>query len=211
MAATPRLALPYPVASDTADVPRDIKALSDKLDRLLVPVVNALPASPSDGDEVYYNVPAGAGCRWHLKYETSSAKWWYLGGYNSVANDSVTETRGPGGAIHPTFIQLAAGSNVTIPLPGVYDITVQAWFQATATPNNTVRIRPFLNDMGTGLSSIDSGQTLTTLAEWHQWYQTMRCAPTAAGTAVLGYSQSLNGTLRFERKQLSLVPVYVTP
>jgi hypothetical protein len=164
MAATPRLALPYPVASDTVDVPRDIKALSDKLDRLLVPVVNTLPASPSDGDEVYYNVPAIPGARWHLKYEASSAKWWYLGGYTYAAADAGTETRGPGGAIHPTFIALSPARTIAVPLPGVYDITVQAMFWNVATPNNTVRIRPFLNDMGTGLSSMDTAQTLTTLS-----------------------------------------------
>jgi len=32
MPATTRLALPYPTASDTADVPRDVQALADKLD-----------------------------------------------------------------------------------------------------------------------------------------------------------------------------------
>jgi len=35
MPLTPNLALPYPVGSDTADVPRDIKALADKLDPLV--------------------------------------------------------------------------------------------------------------------------------------------------------------------------------
>ena len=29
---TPRLILPYPVPDDTVDVPRDVKALADKLD-----------------------------------------------------------------------------------------------------------------------------------------------------------------------------------
>lgn len=34
MPTTPRLALPYPISSDTADVPRDIQALADRLEAL---------------------------------------------------------------------------------------------------------------------------------------------------------------------------------
>lgn len=36
MPTTPTLALPYPVSADTADVPRDIKALADALDALAI-------------------------------------------------------------------------------------------------------------------------------------------------------------------------------
>jgi hypothetical protein len=49
---TATLALPYPVAADSADVPRDIKALADKLEAsVLVPgikLVTVLPGSPED-------------------------------------------------------------------------------------------------------------------------------------------------------------------
>jgi hypothetical protein len=208
---TPRLTLPYPVPGDTVDVPRDVLALATRLDALLVPVVNTLPASPSDGDEVYYNVPGIPGARWHLKWEATSAKWWCLGGYTYAVADASTETRGPGGATHPTFIALGTGSQIAVPLPGLYDITVQAMFWNVTPANNTVRIRPFLNDMGTGLSSMDTAQTLTNLSEWHQWFQVTRATVPAAGNVVLGYSQSLNGQLRFERKQISIAPIYVTP
>lgn len=34
---TPTLALPYPVAADTADVPRDVKALADRLELVVPP------------------------------------------------------------------------------------------------------------------------------------------------------------------------------
>jgi hypothetical protein len=37
-ATTPKLALPYPVPADTADIPRDIKALAEKLDPLVATV-----------------------------------------------------------------------------------------------------------------------------------------------------------------------------
>jgi microcystin-dependent protein len=37
MKTTPNLALPYPESTDTADVPRDVKALADKLDALSGP------------------------------------------------------------------------------------------------------------------------------------------------------------------------------
>src|SRR4029077_86633 len=52
MPATPNLGLPYPSATDTADIPRDIKALADKLDAGAIFIVGevrliAVPAPPS--------------------------------------------------------------------------------------------------------------------------------------------------------------------
>jgi hypothetical protein len=38
---TPNLVLPYPVPADTVDVPRDVKALADRLD-VVVPVIPAI-------------------------------------------------------------------------------------------------------------------------------------------------------------------------
>src|SRR4029077_6354783 len=83
---TPVLALPYPSATDTADVPRDIQALAVKLDgfsSLRPPLVTSLPGSPVDGQECYYQADATAGIVWHLRYRAAATgpyKWEYLGG-----------------------------------------------------------------------------------------------------------------------------------
>jgi len=76
--ATPRLALPFPTETDNVDVPRDIKALADKLDAVSLPARTAtLPSNPTDGQEVYLALDANklAQCR----YNSSAARWEILG------------------------------------------------------------------------------------------------------------------------------------
>jgi hypothetical protein len=117
MANTPNLALPYPGLSDTADVPRDIKALVDRLDiGVNAPVVGALPGSPVDGQEIYYVADSANGVVWHLRYRTTSGKWEFLGGSPVYVYNGAVVTRGattygasnvPAG--DPTFTLALAG------------------------------------------------------------------------------------------------------
>jgi hypothetical protein len=125
MPTTPVFALPYPVASDTADVPRDIQALAVKLDGLALvpPVVTALPGSPVDGQEVYYQADAAAGVFWHLRYRsgaTGSYKWEFVGGsplaVESLAISSVVSMPVNTWGVQTTQL------NVTLPLAGDYDV-----------------------------------------------------------------------------------------
>jgi hypothetical protein len=89
---TPVLSLPYPTSVDTADVPRDVKALAERTEAsLAVPVVSVLPTTGLyDGRTVDYlhaqepgvNDPAGTGA-WRLRYDASIAdayKWRFVGG-----------------------------------------------------------------------------------------------------------------------------------
>lgn len=125
--ATARLALPYPVASDSADVPRDVKALADKLDAtksLGVPLVAALPVSPADGDEIYFQsaAMATAGIVWHLRYRAAIAdayKWELLGGGPFQNEIGTMENVGTAGS----WANLATnGPQITCPLAGIYTI-----------------------------------------------------------------------------------------
>jgi microcystin-dependent protein len=59
---TPSFALPYPAATDPADVPKDVKALADRLEVVLAALQAATPpaASPGDLKTVGYPVAAGS-------------------------------------------------------------------------------------------------------------------------------------------------------
>lgn len=99
-AATGRLALPYPVAGDAADVPKDVKALADRVEALttwirnadiqsgaisepqlapalaarVVPqVVTAVPAAGQEGDRVIFATAAmqALGLYWDLRFVAS--------------------------------------------------------------------------------------------------------------------------------------------
>jgi hypothetical protein len=133
MAATPRLALPYPVASDTADVPRDILALATKLDDypgIAPPLVSALPVAPYEGQEIYFQTAnmASTGTMWKLRYRgaiSDSSKWEYVGGppIEGQTNNTTVFANGAGWKRFPGPIQ------VPIPLKGNYLVRGQAQLQ----------------------------------------------------------------------------------
>lgn len=123
---TANFALPYPVPADTVDVPRDVQALAAKLDTLALArpaVVTALPGSPADGQEVYFQADATNGIYWHLRYRSGSAsayKWEFVGGaplaVESLAISTVV------GAVPNIWGVQTTQLNVTLPLAGDYDV-----------------------------------------------------------------------------------------
>jgi hypothetical protein len=122
MPATPNLALPYPTAADTADVPRDIKALADRLDIVASgAVVTTLPGAPVDGQEVYYVADAANGIVWHLRYRTAATgpyKWEVVGGDALQAEVAALQSK-----TGNTYGDITTvGPTVTVPLAGDYDL-----------------------------------------------------------------------------------------
>jgi len=88
------------------------------------PLVSSLPASPANGQEVYFQTAAmqTAGVMWHLRYRslnvdgtanTSAYKWEYVGGAPLV---------GRPGAVYNTssITYVDVGATVTVPLAGDY-------------------------------------------------------------------------------------------
>jgi len=130
---TPLWALPYPELSEPADVPADIRELAQALDPLLAskpPLVSSLPASPTDGQEVYYLADSVDGTVWHLRYRAASAsayKWEMIGGgplSKYVASSQVVAST--------SFLDLTAGPTMTIPLAGRYMVQLAASGSNTA-------------------------------------------------------------------------------
>lgn len=122
-ASTPKLALPYPVAADPADVPADLLALATRLDTLEPWYATSLPASPVDGQEVYYAADPANGVIWHLRYRagaTGSYKWEFLGGPPMT---KIVATRESLGSSNGVWLDPATvGPQLTIPLAGDYNI-----------------------------------------------------------------------------------------
>ena len=113
------LQLPYPVPDDTVDVPRDVKALAEKLDAtssLKPPARATLPGSPAVGDEIYYT--GQAGCLWHLRF--GGTAWQFLGGgdqFSTVGNPAAGIAGGGGWTAWP------GGPQLTLTAPGTYAVT----------------------------------------------------------------------------------------
>lgn len=130
---TPIRALPYPVAADTADVPRDLRALAEKLDTG-IPLVTSLPVAPVDGQEVYYTANAGGAVLWHLRYRAANPtayKWEFLGGPVLAAEVGAREVSSA-----LTYGNLATpGPQIALPLGGVYDIYIASMITPPAAPD----------------------------------------------------------------------------
>lgn len=87
-----------------------------------IPLVTALPGSPVNGQEIYYQDASMAtdGVVWHLRYNASSAsayKWEFVGGPPLRASVDTDQTFTAGA----TFVDAATvGPQVTLPLAGDY-------------------------------------------------------------------------------------------
>ena len=98
-----------------------------------IPLVSSLPASPVDGQEIYYLADATNGVIWHLRYRASSAsiyKWEYIGGSALHAQSSGGSSTSSG-----TFSDGSDVCALTVPLAGQYDVEdfgCQAIFAANA-------------------------------------------------------------------------------
>lgn len=84
-------------------------------------LVSSLPASPIDGQEVYYLADATNGVVWHLRYRAASAsayKWEFVGG--APMQTIVSAGEGNGATLN-TWMDLATvGPIVTVPRAGEY-------------------------------------------------------------------------------------------
>jgi hypothetical protein len=151
-ATTPKLALPYPIPDDSVDVPRDVKALADKLDTLYkamnVPVVTSLPAlsTVDDGQQVIWTPdPVAMQCanypawrmvaRKGLAGATPPDQWACLGGAPAYSQPFPRWDHVTSGAW--TF--WVGGYQLTIPTNGVYRIQFSgfAMRHASAATGNT--------------------------------------------------------------------------
>lgn len=123
--ATTRLQLPYPTPDDTVDVPRDVKALADKLDATsgIVPaIVATLPSNPVEGQECVYHptITRKTGANqfadpyWRLR--RASSGWRYIGGTPYTASMPGAFTSALGGGF------VALKSRCSVPALGDYRI-----------------------------------------------------------------------------------------
>ena len=131
MGTTPTYLLPYPEATDPADVPIDMKELAERIEAIVRPtVVTVLPATPYDGQEVYLYV-GGHDVMWHFRYRGSAPgahKWEFLGGPPLRAVFNTPENIPAGG---PTFYDLPGGPAIAVPRAGEYDAVYSGRVQGT--------------------------------------------------------------------------------
>jgi hypothetical protein len=126
MGQTPKLSLPYPEIDDSADVPRDVKALADALDGIVASKNLVYDTAGVNGPLVPVSAPDGTlallwidGLPVLARFQTDA---WYC--FSSGAE--MFSSGVPGVVAAGTGWRLAALPNLTVPLRGVYEIQCMA-------------------------------------------------------------------------------------
>lgn len=173
--------------------------------RIAPTYVSSLPASPTDGQEVYYN--AGSGTVWHFRYNASSSspyKWEFIGGPGLITQDSATRsastTSGAWGGIDANDPQL------TVPLAGEWLVEHQARLSVSsgaATMCTGVRI---------GAAPAEAGSNDQLTACEYETIATAAQTPRGRGVVTIPSSNTAlrqryvqnSGTVTFTRQMSSL-------
>lgn len=168
--------------------------------------VAALPGTPADGDEVFFQTAAMAtnGIAWHLRYRaasTSAYKWEFVGGGPLYSEILTTET-----TTSATYVALAtAGPDIALPLAGDYLVTV-----AALAYNSTLGNISYMSYQigATAAVDADAMQTGMNVAQAMHVSRTQRRNGLTAVTLSARYRAEA-GTSTFLQRVLQAVPVRV--
>ena len=172
--------------------------------------VTSLPASPIDGQEIYYGADATNGIIWHLRYRSASSssyKWEYIGGSALTSYVDTNEGRSSN-----TFGDLATvGPSITLPVNGNYEIVFASTFYNDSNTNSTgarcklningttlADTKPFIDHLAVTALDVD-GQNRITIEE-------------VTGTRVVKMvynNRAGTGTAQFLQRSLSIRPVRI--
>jgi len=167
------------------------------------PLVTTLPASPTDGDTIYYQTAAMAtlGLVWTLRYRSGGGtyKWEFVGGdpLYAKANGGVTATTN----VHT---QKTGGPSFAIPAAGEYLMTYGATAQAAVTANYA-GVALFINAV---LVDADT-EIVTGTTNFQSICGSYDATFATAGHTLELYYKSDSGTSTFIRRWLRAVPIRV--
>lgn len=159
------MVLPHPVLHGLVDAQENFDALTRQ-----APVeVAALPATPFDGQIVYFAADATNGVVWRLRYNASSAsayQWEFVGGSPLRSHVDTDETFTEDGTWHDAS---TAGPSIALPLDGDFAYIFSAnCYAASQTAANAVAVGLAINgatpasaDQASMLISLSTGMTLT--------------------------------------------------
>lgn len=169
--------------------------------------VTALPATPFDGQEIYFVADAANGVKWHLRYNAGSSsthKWEFLGGPNMISRVDTDEAY----TATSVFALAPTPDRLTFPLSGdyEYDMTVEPYqTSGTATTSAALSINggaaavPDFMQLGTtgaaqtiskpgNLLNMTAGQTVAIVYQnptgggvTHVRYRVLRIRPVRVG------------------------------
>jgi hypothetical protein len=172
-------------------------------------LVNALPGSPSDGDEIYFQNAGMAtdGIAWTFRYRAGGGtyKWEFVGGPSWCKEVAANENA----AVSVSYSDFATvGPTVTAPLAGDYMIAIAAFIQ-TPTTNSTGSAAPAFG----ATAAIDADRIVAYNGNAANlvgvYMREMRRTISAAATAVKLQGRSDTAVCTVGSRSLSLLPIRV--
>lgn len=174
--------------------------------------VTALPATPADGDEVYYEIDATNGIYWHFRYRAASGsahKWEFVGGAPLYAEVDTIETTGSA-----AFMDIATvGPSITVPRAGEYCLAYgAAMFYSSGGPGLAhMNAAPRMGSIAP--SDIDSLRSKASQAETKLDSLSRTRIKTAAAGDVVKLQYRTDGagvTANFGYRWLSILPIRIS-
>jgi hypothetical protein len=216
---TPLLGLPYPLQDDDVDVPTDIQALAEEVEKELgYAEVTSLPGSPVDGDKIILTNPATAPAEsGRFRLQRKGGVWVYNGGTPAwCQKDAIAGAITASGAVFPP----SDGAMQLTLTPGEWEIEWGCMFY-----------RPVSSPAGTGACTQPQGAGLPTLGNpgapnnecllyfpgfgtgagfgsFLEMSRKRRFTLTSAGGSVITEAYTaINGTIQPGHRWMSAIPV----
>jgi hypothetical protein len=164
---------------------------------------SSLPSSPADGDEIYYRVDRGDGSYgyWHLKYNSATSYWDFLGGPSILTQVVTEETTTSTSYTAAGFTAVSA----TLPRNGDYDVSVgMRYWNATNTAYGYMSIS-FAGGAANNNDGIanSGGSSVGDVSA-----RTKRITGLTAGSATAQYKVT-GGTGFFSQRWIQVVPLRI--
>lgn len=219
MGETTRYGLPYPELTDTPDVPRDIAALANELDGVVLPSLAApraaaLPGAPVDGQLAAWVIDDAAGVVWLMRWNAAAGVWEFVGGSDLVAQATNTVSA-------VTAAPTPVLASLDLPKAGSYAFTFRAALSYAGAVTASMNVAAYVGPM------IAKAATLLPAPATHTWTGGASVAsyvldsPTVAGQCVasglaagvdvdLGVAVGVPG-LNVGMRSLGYHPIRVSP
>ena len=167
--------------------------------------VTSLPGSPVDGQEVILTDSLTAPTyRWRLQYESSTSKWWFLGGTPLIVEVATNEGTSSG-----TYTALAtAGPSIALPVAGDYDVEIGFAAQGSSGGRGAMSF----DIGGTGAVDADAcfgGISVGGGGNAGSFARTRRLTGLTAVTLTAKYRTVDSSSPNFERRWMRVTPVKV--
>ena len=173
-----------------------------------IPVVAALPTTPTDGQVIYYLADSTSGVVWTLKYRAAASgsyKWEFVGG-SPLKDSNGTGTSGLALTAYTTTSWTTAAS-VTLPLAGDYWLTGNINCYTTVGTVQECVLRVGATSGATSdIASVMTGATTGTVVAPNG---TVRRTGLAAGAVPQLWIASGGGTWTIQYGRLQAIPVRV--